>query len=263
MPAAVRTDSVLTTLPITTLSLLTATQTALANAGFPVAVFDDNKAAGNYVIYEIVLNSTATKGKVYFRLGASMVGTLISMSQSILDTWNSTTDVGTNASAVSSSANINPNAVVNFAAFRHPEMILVMVYQSATVNMLVGYVRPATKYSWWNEDEAPFCFVPDANGWVNYPCANINPFGSTTEAYNLATYDSMVNRNRKSGRRDLKPSPDVKSPYTEGITATYSADVCIGATNGTARLDTITVSPTEIYTILSGSTGNGLCLRTT
>jgi|GEM_PF-3497490 hypothetical protein len=263
MPAATRTESSLTTLPITVTSFFTALRTALTNAGFPNTVITNQTSAG-YIVYEITLASGFTKGRLYIKISASISGDDLTVKSSCLDSWNTALNTGTNESTEATfSTAIKTNTPIYFSAFSHPEARLVCIHQAAPLLAVIGYVRPATKYSWWNENNFVFGFIPKSELLQEFynPSTAGNPYnnGSALQLLN----PNLKDPNPISGRRDVKPAPDLLSFEGMGVAGTFSADILVAATNTIAKFDLIYISATEIYTALHPSPNSGFCIRTT
>jgi hypothetical protein len=263
MTAATRTDTSVTTLPITVSSFFTALKTALTNSGFPSTVFE-NQVGSGYIVYEITVGSGFTKGKIYLKINASLSGSEITVTYSIFDSWDAVAHTGANEGTQSNfSASININNNVYFSAFNHDEARFVCVSQFAPLIGIIGYVRPATKYSWWNENSFPFAFIPDNNQFRGF-----NACGAAATPYNVSsTYSfpllAMQDANPISGKRDIKPAPDILSPSNQGIAGTFSSDLVLCASRGTSKFDLIYISSTEIYTLIYPADNSGFAIRTT
>lgn len=263
MTVATRTDTSLTTLPITINSFFTALKTALTNAGFPSTVFD-NQPANGYIVYEITVGSGFTKGKIYLKINAVLTTPDLSITYSIFDSWDAVAHTGTNEGTQSTfAASINVNSNLYFNSFNHPEAKFVCISQLAPLIGVIGYVRPATKYSWWNENNFPYAFIPANNQFRSFnACGNsATPYNSTSP-YDFPSL-ALLDANPISGKRDIKPAPDILSPTSQGIAGTFSSDIVLCASRGTAKFDLIYISSTEIYTLIFPADDSGFAIRTT
>lgn len=258
---AIATVTVTTLAPtLTKATLGPAIQTAMNNAGFSSPI-DTISSTTDTQIYSYTFNGS-TKGTAFLRIDISDT----TLRQQLGDSWNTATDTGTNFLGQNAISYTNSQTLTLYA-INHDELRLVIL-SGANINTAIGYIRPTSKPSWWNENSHLYCFNP----WTaaNNPpgrgnVCGLNPFGIASAATaNEFRFDDvrLIDAN-PGGTRDL-----VRSPYYSGTASPsrcnagrFSADVAIGAGASMALTsaagDKIQVSSgVEEYLVLSNSAAN-------
>ena len=102
---------------------------------------------------------------------------------------------GPAASTMIASTDINTwplseNSRIYLIGVNHTEMQGVYVYQQGAANYFLGYMRPANKPTWWNEDTYPYTFVPMNTSFLMYRgfARGLSPFDTSTITTTAAVY---------------------------------------------------------------------------
>lgn len=248
--------TITTTTLIPTLSKSTlgpAIQTAMNNAGFSNPI-DTISSTTDSQIYSYAFNGS-TKGTVYLRINISDT----TIQQTMGDGWNTATDTGTNFLGQNAYSYTNTNTLTLYA-INHDELRMVILYFAASsAAIALGYIRPANKPSWWNENANLYCF--NAWGSTSTPigrgnvCGS-NPFSiaSAASANDFRCDDVRMIDANPSGNRDVVRSPvfsGIQSPARHPV-GRFSSDVAIACANNMAFPDKVQVSAgVEEYFILN------------
>jgi hypothetical protein len=134
---------------------------ALQIAGFSAPV-DENGSAGSLMeqVYSITYNASA-KGTVFFRI---QIPTTLLITSNLFDTYNSTTNVGTNASTLSLTHQALSTQQLNIITVNNPEMRGLALTSGSTELGFLGVIRPLTKPVEWDESLWPFAFLISPTG---------------------------------------------------------------------------------------------------
>jgi len=259
---------------LTVASVQAGFQTAMANAGFSsYSVYSTY-----YQTFYYQYNSAATKGTAYLNIAFTSSGQYI---QPILyDSWNNTTNTGTNPQYITSSqwAMLNYNSTaITLTAINHPEFRGVVIVQGS-YSSIIGILRPANIPTWWNENNYLYAFSANAYGNSNnakgfgeyYACGS-NPFNTTNSNYcNYWVYSgSFINSNpNNSNQYEIVTGLILGQPsgggYLSGSAGTTSTDICFGAAYNKNLLDVWSIGSQQ-YTLLSAPVsfgGIGFGIRT-
>jgi hypothetical protein len=157
-----------------------------------------------------------------------------------------------------------------FTAINHSEIRGVFVNQFNRPTTFIGYVRPATLPSWWNENSFPYCFQSLNSNLLVYRSfyGSNSPFSSNTIYSNFhiacpaaaSTIAGSVptgailgsSNTANSNKRDVMSSPFLLDTGTGAIVGKFSSDIVLVNYTGLAQFDNIIVTAgVEQYTVLS------------
>jgi len=244
---------------ITQANLTTAIKDALAAANFPTP-FDETTGSTNQIIYEIVLNNSATFGKAYLEIEISSTR---QVRQRLHTGWDPATKTGVNTGAWGPQVQFNDNTEITFRGFeKSNECRLIGIRQSNTVQFL-GYLRPVNKPAWWNENSSLYCFIPGTNDFVTWlgAAANNSPYGNATYTSTLGRAQ-MASPNPITSKRDVVTGVLLYTNSNQGAAGRTSDALVMVSGSGLGIYDIIQVTPNvEEYTLLVPAAG-GLALRT-
>ncbi len=267
MPNAVLTQTIITA-TLTQAKMVAGLATALTNAGFTAYPSYNISSSIGQTFYCTYNNNP--KGTVYLNIVVTPSGNITS---TIYDSWNNTTNTGTNASL---GANTTTNYLSNssnqmvLTAVSHPEFKGVIIVQPSATNGIIGVLRPSNVPIWWNENIWLYAFLASAqtsmfNSWLP---PGLNPFNTANANYPLSFMSSpaFANANpNNSNNLDLIAGLVLCQPsgggYISGSAGTTSTDVCLGAANNKNLFDVWTYSSTR-YTLLSNGGIPGFGIKT-
>lgn len=270
MPAATKTITDLTALPITQQSFYDALKAALVSAGFSATPFDEFVPTSNskIAVYEVIGDDTKAKSKTYFSV--YLTSNLILGTQ-LFATWDKVAHTGTGNQPefLGSSAGVGfgTSIVMQFTALNHTEFRGVCVKQGGTFN-IIGSTRPASKPEWFDENRFPYAFaLRDSSFYrLNGFGGADQPFGAgdanpahygDRPVYTLGPWVAKLGyENTFTLKRDIIPGPYVFFPTNSfsdevgrGIAGKYSDDLVLVAGAGLLHMDVIRITPTEEYTV--------------
>lgn len=277
MPVATISQTTLSTVPLTVNSFLTALRSAFAAATntTPYApygvttVMEDDMISSGYHVWRVTTDSTKAKGVAFLRMNASISGGNIAVTQSLSDTWSTSTKAVTGAAAGPASVFTSPlniNNPVTFTVVRHPEMQLVLIDQGVALLNIVGWIRPFNKIDEWDEAVCPFLFIPATEALLTFwgVSSTLFPFTSATGAIALLPHTQYRNVNKISGRPALKPGPlELLPSSNEGGCGSLSSDFAVGACSGIPRIANTLTAGGKTYTILVSNSTNASLLAWT
>jgi len=185
---------------------------------------------------------------------------------------------GTNQSSTVPSMSLVLTDNFNFYAINHPEIRGVVISQAGTVVAFVGYLRPLTTPSFWNENEYPFAFIPRAmnpfwfglcQGNLNstiaglQPISSLRPTGITTGQF-VGGFTNAAPNPANANSRNTRVTAIVDANGQGASTLSslvpsffdicdFSPDVQAGSSYGMIFLDYIT-NGSESYTFVDGNT---------
>jgi hypothetical protein len=244
---------------ITQANLTTAIKNALAAANFPT-LFDEVSGNPNQLIYEITLNNTATFGKAYLEIEISND---LKVRQRLHTAWDPVTDTGVNSGPWGEQVQFNNSTEITFRGFeKSDECRIVGIRQSNTIQFL-GYLYPANKPTWWNENSSLYCFIPAANTFItwNGAAASNSPYGNSGYTSSLGRAQ-MATANPITSKRDVVTGILLYANSNQGACGRTSDSLVMVSGSGLGIYDIIQVTPnTEEYTLLVPAAG-GLALRT-
>ncbi|WP_310410564.1 hypothetical protein [Chamaesiphon sp. OTE_8_metabat_110] len=130
---------------------------ALQVAGFSAPI-DENGSPGTTMdqVYSITYNAAA-KGTVFFRI---QIATSFLITPNLFDTYNSTTNTGTNTSITPLTYAPLNTQQLNIITINNPEMRGLALVTGSTELGFLGVIRPATKVAEWDEALWTFAFIP-------------------------------------------------------------------------------------------------------
>lgn len=243
---------------LTTVSIANALRDILITAGY--ATFDSYLSGTTEHRIMSLNSSIATKGTVYLQISVNSSGSITYLFH---EAWNTTTKVGTNSSNSSSVSIATGTTALNLYSVNHPEFKGVMLEQG-TVQGVIALIRPKTTApSWWNENTNPFVFLSRYNTTPSNSRlgSTTTPFGSNIDHEYLQNSKLQDGNAQNSSARSILPLC-ILSAGVGGVIASCD-DVIICSSNTARPLDTITVSPSEIYTYVWGNALNsGIAIRT-
>jgi hypothetical protein len=246
---------------ITTAIFLNALRDGLISVGYTLF---DSYVSGSNDIRVLALNSSAeTKGTVYLQITAN--NTLSTIAHQLHETWNTTTKAGTGSSvSVGQPSFTTGTTAINFCFINHPEFKGVIIEQN-TAQFVIGILRPKqSPPSWWNENSFAYAFqakystVPTSSRLGS----TTTPFGNAIDHEYLQSTKLQDGNAQNSNARSILPLC-ILSAGVGGVIASCD-DVVVCSSSTMRPLDTITVSPTEVYTYIWGnSLTSGIAIRTT
>lgn len=154
MPAAIITQTTISP-NLTALSVANAIATAMQAAGFTLISTVNGATETRAFSYQV--NALATKSTAYLKV--DVIAT--TLTYALGDNYT----IGTNTmtgSVVGGNFSITVSSALSLVAVQHAEMRFVYVANSSTFGA-IGYVRPATKYAWWDENMHLYAFLPSTS----------------------------------------------------------------------------------------------------
>lgn len=244
---------------LTTLTIINSIRDILIGLGF--TLFDSYLASGFEYRVMAFSMSAASKGTVYLWVGCNISNGILNYA--IYESWNTTnkTGVGNSTQTISTSTS---TTALNIYAINHPEFKGLAIEQGTTQGVL-GFFRPKNAPpAWWNENNFLYAFMPRYNTTsANSKIGSVTtPFGSNID-HDYLQFSKLQDGNPlNNDARSIIPLC-ILSPGVAGILLTFD-DLIICASNTMRMMDTITISPNEIYTYFWGNALNsGLAIRTT
>ncbi|OCQ98966.1 hypothetical protein BCD64_23290 [Nostoc sp. MBR 210] len=256
MTVATRTDNTITA-TINQTKLVDGIKTAMINAGFS-GTYDDYTSTNRILVYELVVDSSKTYGKVYFIISVSS-GLVITTQ--VAATWNATSHTGTGLSTTTTNTAFATGSNIICTAFNGgSEYKLVQLVQGSVVVPL-GLIAPATRPNWWDLNLWPYGFSPTGSGWATLRSSSINPYSN--DAYNaLLNTTSLGTANPQTSRRDVLTGIVLLSASNAGAACKTSDDLASVAASGATRYDAIQPQGTiQQFTIVNPTAG-GFAIRT-
>jgi hypothetical protein len=156
----------------------------------------------------------------------------------------------------------------------------VYVYQQGAANYFLGYMRPANKPTWWDEDTYPYTYIPMNTSFLMYRgfSRELSPFDKSTITTTAATYlENNLSIPFYTGQtvsklaNTFKAFPDalqsISSPYlmtTLGnIAGSFSSDIVVSAYAENDFMDKLVVSAgVEEYRYISSRVQSHFWFRT-
>lgn len=254
---SIKVDSNLAPL-VTQTNLMAAIVTAIGNLG--LSVYDSYNSGGvEFRVWELNFNGLIY-GKVYLQI--SITAALL-VQQRLYTSWTIATHVGANAGTLSTGVTFVTGTSINFAAIRPAagnEYGIVVMYQGTTIKHL-GYLRPALKPSWWDENSYAYCFIPTTAAWSVFATVAIaaSPYGNPTLVGTGG--DSSLSNPALDGKRDVLTGLFLNSGITglnsnTGKACKTSDELGTAAGLGTTIMSLIQVTAgTDEYYILNPVAG--------
>jgi len=156
--------------PLTQASVLAGMKEVLSQLGYTTPVDTYNAAGIEYVVYQVVVNGS-TKGTVYlrFQVGAASSGGALGLLE-MADGWNAGTHASTGSTATISalttygSTTQSSLVLYGFSSDNNEGNFFIPVLESTT-GVPSGWMRPANKAAWYDENTYRFIFCPTNTGW--------------------------------------------------------------------------------------------------
>jgi hypothetical protein len=184
---------------------------------------------------------------------------------------------GTNQSTTVPSMTLTLTDNFNFYAINHPEIRGVVVSQAGVEVAFVGYLRPLTTPSFWNENQYPFAFIPKAMNpfWFGLCQGNLNSTIAGLQPISSLRPTGITSGQFVGGFTNAAPNPANANSRNTRVTAIvdangqgastfssvvpsffdicdFSPDVQAGSSYGMIFLDYIT-NGSESYTFIDGN----------
>lgn len=261
MPNATITQATLSG-TITHVNFINAIRDALISIGY--TLFDAFSVTSTEHRIFTLTSSNATKGTIFLQISVnSSFGTF---SHQLHETWNTSTKVGTNSAVNYNMPGFGAATTSVFLyAVNHPEAKLLIIEQGIAQG-IIGVFRPKqSPPSWWNENNFAYIFqakysTSPANSRLG---STTSPFGNAIDYEYLQLLKLQDGNAQNNNARSILPLCILSAGTGGGIIASCD-DVVICASNTMRPMDTITISPTEIYTYIWGNALNsGIAIRTT
>ncbi|QSJ14603.1 hypothetical protein JYQ62_22145 [Nostoc sp. UHCC 0702] len=245
---------------ITTLQIANAFRDALITAGF--TTYDSYLTGSTEIRIMSLSMSAATKGTLYLRFDTNSSGNV--NNYQIYDSWNTTTKTGTNSGGSINFSVFVGITTITIRSFSHPEFKGI-AFEQGTLYGIMGILRPkGSPPSWWDENAYPYGFAAQYNGFPGNSrfVSSINPFGGAAAHEYLQNTKLQDGNPQNSDSRSNIPLT-ILSIGVAGILQSCD-DVIITCSNTMRIMDTVTVSPSEVYTYIWGPATNcGIAIRTT
>lgn len=152
----------------------------------------------------------------------------------------------------------NMNDFVLFRAINHPEIRGVFTLQPNRAPIFHGYVRPANKPNYWDENTHPYIFLPVTPHFSlfqtfggsysphNFTWATWHPLGTPNLNY---TYP-----NNQTTKRDILAGPTILSADRGAVLGKFSNDLVLVPEQWVTPFDKIVVTPgVEEYLVLANA----------
>lgn len=245
---------------LTTSMVANGIRDALISIGY--TLFDSYLASNVEQRIYTLTRSNATKGTIFLQVSVFTNGTL---NYQIHESWNSTTKVGTNTNTVTSNYTISLSTVaIQLYIVDHPEF-KGLILEQGTTQIVIGILRPKNIVpSWWSENSFPYAFI------TKYSVSPANSrFGATTTPFgNNLDYEFLQSTKLQDGNAQNNNARSILPlcilSFGVGGILLSCDDLIVCASNTARPLDTILVSPTEIYTYIWGNAlHSGIAIRTT
>lgn len=250
MPLATITQTTLAA-GFTQVSLDAYIQSELVAAGF-TQVFSITGASGQLIKVYSYTHNASTYGTIYLRTEITTSG--IGVTFGIAPAYNNTTGAivngynGTNQNFVSSTA-ITGYRVV------HPEMRFLNIGSLA-----IGYVRPATQYSWWSDNNFPFFFSSLYQSYMTrFNSCALAPMGSQQ-----CFHSPILSAAPPGGMPQMRRAPFIAGSGATGYAwGQFSRDIAsVPALSGVVMGNTFEDGAEVFTVVLLDSTTAAIAIRT-
>ncbi|MCC5629083.1 hypothetical protein LC613_13765 [Nostoc sphaeroides CHAB 2801] len=259
---AISTKITTSLVPTITQSLLfAAIKAAMTNAGFASTYDDYTSGTDLIVVYELVVDGSKTFGKVYLRIRLT---TALVVAQQIFTAWNTTAKTGTNGSTEATYTALGAATTITFTAFNSTEFRLVVLTQG-TALIPLGLVVPENKQPFWdlNSWAYGFFFTTASMAVLRGVISTNNPYANSDFDVSLVGNSRLTNINSQTGQPDLIKGLILLSQSNQGVGASFSEDIGIGAFSTQTRFtDAIPPGTSQIYAIIQNLAG-GIAIRYT
>lgn len=178
---------------------------AMQVAGF-AAPIDENGTAGSTMeqVYSWTYNAS-TKGTVFLRI---QIPTTLTITQTLFDTYNTTTNTGTNGSILGHSFTTPISALLSVLTLNNLEMRGIAFRSGASDLGFIGLIRPETKPVEWDENQWPYAFLTTSSigsfGRVASALLPSTASGSTSPTAGVSTI-ALTQVNTLTGKPDIFP----------------------------------------------------------
>lgn len=232
---------------------------AMLLAGFSAPI-DENGSAGSTmeVVYSWTFNASA-KGTVFLRLQVSAAASPI-ITPTIFDTYNATSNTGTNQSTSSLALTVPNSAVLAVLAINNPEMRGVCLTTGTTDLGFIGLIRPETKPPEWDESLWPYVFIPSsvAQSLRSTAGAIQPPINAGVSSFYGPNFqgNTISNGNSLTGKADVFPFSILSCLNSSNLASyagKFSSDLAV--VQGSGRLQGDTFDNKWIYL------GRNICHR--
>ena len=254
---AIRIDTALNP-TITQSNLFAAIQAAFTNAGYASTFDNFTTGTDQCLVYEFVVDSTKTFGKVYLRI---RVTSGLVIGQQIFSAWNSSAHTGTNGSTERTYSSFSTSSTITFTALNgSSEYKLIAIGQGTTLFAILGIIAPVSRPGWWDLNSWCYGFYFYVLGTLRGVATALLPYPSTDFIVALIDSSAMGTVNPQTGKPDLIQGLLLLSSST-GIAGRTSDDFAIGCFNGQTRLATANPTGTTQQYLIISNTAGGLGVR--
>lgn len=242
MPSAIITQTTVSP-NLTALSAANAIATAMQTAGF--TLIDTVNGATETRAFSYQTNAAATKGTAYIKLDV----TVSTISYVMADNYTVATHSMSGGISTTGLSLATGNSL-NLVAVNHPEMRMVHITNSTSVGA-IGYVRPATKYAWWDENAYLYAFLPS----VTYPARLLTlPLGYMPLVLSGYGLTERLDSPPPSGGSQLIRSPFlIGQSCTKCVLGQFSTDIAAAPANSQAPLTEFEVGSDRFTMLLLSS----------
>lgn len=214
--------------------------------------------ATRYLIYSYTFDPSKTYGTVFFKFAI----TGLAITQTLGTGYTVATKVFAGAGTESYGQPFQGGVNLDLLTYANGNQYKIVFVSQGTesyyVNLL-GFMRPANKPAWWNEDLAPYCFInrnvdPYMAPWF---LAGVRPFSAISEVSPVSFLD-LQNANPITLERDIINNIPLlinSSSGRYGAVGSLPEDFCAIAASGTTKLDIIVIGQ-ERYEFLFSSASN-------
>lgn len=257
MPLATVTKSTLDA-NFTQAQFVTALTNSLNNCGFSSNTFIAQGTVSGAVktAYSHQFNASS-KGTVF--LEYEINSSVSTLSLRISDNYNTSTYTATGQSSINSlQFSLSNSNVHDLYAINHPEIRGVAFLRQGTTNSgFLGYLRPATIPSWWNQNSFLYCLAygttANPNRFAYLPFPNSYSAGASF-AVGLLAYTAPSSGYSLGGGNGENTSDLLLSPLAyandRGYFGQLSTDIAIGRVD---NLSAQTLTPGDKYIVTAGS----------
>ncbi|MBD1864184.1 MULTISPECIES: hypothetical protein [Trichocoleus] len=241
--------------PVDTTSFGNVIKQAFLDMGFTLV--DDYVSGDRFLVFSYTFDATKTYGTAFFRV-RFYYGTY-TVTQAVGTAWNASTKVLANEGTGSTFVNMLSSIELYVTTYVNGDRYRLLYLSQGNSNnnvVVLGFIRPSNKPSWWNENQSPYVFYPR-----NQSGLSLNSFyvplpavyTGLSEAVLELSATRMQNPNPITGKRDLISNLPIYSSLNNAVLGTLPEDISALYGSGTNKLDVVEVSETEKYEIIYGS----------
>ncbi len=267
MPAALKVKSTLAapiTLAAFAAQLDASLQASNVNATKYVPYDQTTDPYGNLLyVYQVVFDASKVYGTIYFGVNISKdyYGN-IQATCAIYTAWDNTAHSGQKPSQASQGVGFAPSGNITFLSYSTDEYNFLFLQQLTSISVL-GWLRPAVRRSWIDENQYPWCFCCYGVDFSYFTSCQLSPYGGAINLYTSLNnaYMSLPNPANDNMRDDITGIL-LFSNTNQGSPGQTSSDLTMCCATGMSRFDPATVPGANIgYDILNPVAG-GLGVRT-